>query len=389
MIITSTKKKKPHIVDNIQKLVDSAGETQFKNIYKNLQTEIKDKIITKLLKKVDIQNKQIEKYKEEILSLKNDLVYLLKRVIISKIEEKINSPNSKLNKNYNKLNNNFSSSTHKYDTSTFSPSNNISSQLNTFSKIFKQTENNNIINTNINNKISFDTSNIYSINNPQSEIDIKITNYINSIYKHNFVKNETNINDYYSLNKKENIFEEIFQKKMNNKNNDLHIGTDPCYNKKYHLHNNRSQRNISSSTKTKRPNESIEERRKNKKLSSSMINIKKKYEYMTDYNEEFEENKDNENDEDNLSNIKGKINLIIKNNNSGNKYLKVKKKNEEINNENENKLTKIKSFKNKTNGLYSFTGINKSNHNTTLKKKIKKNNHFIPLSRSPFLANKF
>ena len=59
MIITSTKKKKPYVIDNIQKLVDSAGETQFKNIYKNLQAEIKDKIITKLLTKLDIQNKQI------------------------------------------------------------------------------------------------------------------------------------------------------------------------------------------------------------------------------------------------------------------------------------------------------------------------------------------
>ena len=108
MIITSTKKKKPNKIDNIQKIIDSAGTTQFKNIYKNLQTEIKDKIITKLLSKLDIQNKQIEEYKQEIISLKNDLVYLLKRVILSKNEEKNNSINAKTNKNDNKYINNYS-----------------------------------------------------------------------------------------------------------------------------------------------------------------------------------------------------------------------------------------------------------------------------------------
>ena len=391
MIISNTKKKKPYIIDNIQKLVDSAGETQFKNIYKNLQPEIKDKIITKLLTKLDFQNKQIEKYKEEILSLKNDLVYLLKRVIISKNEEKINSINSKLKKHYNKINNNFSSLSNNYDTSTFSPSSHISSQLKSFSQFYNQTENNN----NINNKVSFDISNINPMNNAQNEIDIKINNYINSIYKHNFAKNETNINDYYSLNKKENIFEEIFQKKVNNKNNELYIGTDPCYNKKNHLHNNRSQRNILS-TMAKRPNESIEERKKNKKLSSSMINIKNKYEDMTDYkdNDKHEEYKDDENERVNMHKMKGKMNIIIKNNNYGNKYLKVKKKNEDANDnnsENENKISKNKSFKNKTqqNGFYSVTGGNKIKHNTSLKKKIQRNHHYIPMNRSPFLANKF
>ena len=399
MIITSTKKKKPNIIDNTQKLIDSAGETQFKNIYKNLQAEIKDKIISKLLSKLNEQNKQIEKYKEEILALKNDLVYLLKRVIISKNEEKINSLNSKLKKNYNKLhNNNFSSSSHNYDSSTFSPVHNTSSQLKSFNNFYNQTENNNI-----NNKLSFDVSNIYPINNNQSEIDIKISNYINSIYKHNFAKNETNINDYYSLNKKENVFDEIFHRKNNaNKNSDLYVGTDPCMHKKKNLYNNRSQRNISSSM-TKRPIESNEGKKKNKRLSSSMVNIKNKYEYMTECknNDEYEENEDDKNisknnyfdDENDIIKVQGgKMNIIIKNNNYTNKYLKVKKKKDDSSiPSNSSQLSNYKSFKNKTqhNGFYSVTGGNKINHNTALKKKIKRNNHYIPLNRSPFLANKF
>lgn len=206
MIITSTKKKKPNIIDNIQKFLDTAGETQFKNIYKNLQVEIKDKIITKLLSKLEIQNKQIENYKQEIISLKNDLVYLLKRVIISKNEEKIYVSNAKTKKNFNKLN-----KANNYDISSFSPLNNTSSQIKSFNNFNNHLENNN-------NKLSFDITNIYPINSNQSEIDIKINNYINSIYKHNFLKNETNINEYYSLNKKENLYEVFFLKKSNTNN---------------------------------------------------------------------------------------------------------------------------------------------------------------------------
>ena len=71
---------------------------------------------------------------------------------------------------------------------------------------------------------------------------------------------------------------------------------------------------IVSSTITKRPKESIKERKKNKKLSSSMINIKNKYEYMTDYkdNEKPEEYKDDENEGVNMHKMKGKMNIIPK-----------------------------------------------------------------------------
>ena len=382
MIITSTKKKKPTKIDNIQKLIDSAGETQFKNIYKNLQVEIKDRIITQLLSKLDKLKKQLEESKQEIISLKNDLVYLLKRVILTRNEEKLNPHNTKMKRNYSKLVKNFTLS-NNYNTSTFSPTNNSIIQLKSFSSFYNQTENNNP-----NNKLSFDFPNN---NSNQNELDIKISNYINSIYKHNFLKNETNINEYYSLNKNENLFEEIFLKKNNKKNNELYSGTDPCLNKKNQLHNNHSQRNISLSL-TKRQIESIDDRKKNKKLSSSMINIKNKNEYINDYksNDEFEENQEEYDDESDEIKYKtnGKMNIIIKNNNYGNKYLKVKKRSGELNTPNNNQLNNFKSFKNKThyNGFYH---VNKNNKNDSLKTKIKRNNHYIPLNRSPFLANKF
>ena len=217
MIISGTKKKKPNKIDNMQKLIDSAGETQFKNIYKNLQVEIKDQIITKLLSKLNILNKQIEEYRQEITSLKNDLVYLLKRVILTKNEEKLNSPNSK-KQNYYKLTKNYSSTSNNYNSVLCSPLNSTT-QMKSFSYLCNQTDINNNNNNN-GNKLSSEVSNLYPINNIQSDLDIKVNNYINSIYKHNFLKNDTNVNEYYSLNKKESLFEEIFQNKGNQKHTD-------------------------------------------------------------------------------------------------------------------------------------------------------------------------
>ena len=379
MIITSTKKKKPNKLENIQKVIDSAGETQFKNIYKNLQTEIKDKIITNLLSKLDKQNKQIEEYKKEIMALKNDLVYLLKRIIILKNEERTNGnakvKNNKLKKNTTKTNN-------MHNSPTFSILNNTSSQ-----NLYNQTENNII---NINKLSSFNNLNSCPINNMQNELDTKINNYINSIYKHNFLKNETNINDYYSLNKTDNLFEEIFQKKNTGINNELFIGNEPNMNKKKNLHSNNSKRNISSPL-TKRQIESIDDRKKNKHFSSSMVNIKNRNNYINDYKtyDEFEENinnSDNACENDNSYKKGGKMNITINDNNFGNKYLKVKKKSADFNTH-YNQMNNYKTSKH--NGFYSVTIGNKVNYNNDLKKKIKRNNHYIPLNRSPFLVNKF
>ena len=388
MIISGTIKKKPNRIDNIQKLIDSAGETQFKNIYKNLQTELKDKIITKLLSKLNILNKRVEEYKQEIISLKNDLVYLLKRVILTKNENKLNR-NYKNKLNYNKLIKN-STTNNLNNNRAFSPLNNTMSQLKSFSNFYNQTEINNN-NTTINN--NFESPNLHPINNIQNELDIKINNYINSIYKHNFLKNETNINYYYSLNKKENLFEEIFQKKNGSKYTELYLGTEPNINKKNVLKNNRSQRNISASL-LKRPIESSDKIRK--RISTSMANIKNENAYISnnkfgeirDNNEGYyEDEKEDDKEEDNNNE---KLNIINTNNNKEKNYLKVKKKRRELNIET-NHLNNYKNFKNKTfhRGFYSNTNGNKTCTHNYAKKKNIKNNKFIPLNRSPFIINKF
>lgn len=385
MIISGTKKKKPNKIDNMQKLIDSAGETQFKNIYKNLQVELKDQIITKLLSKLNLLNKQIEEYRQEINSLKNDLVYLLKRVILTRNEEKLNSPNSK-KQNYYKLTKNYSSTSNNYNSVFCSPLNSTT-QMKSFSYLCNQSD---INNNNNGNKLSHEGSHLYPINNFQSDLDIKVNNYINSIYKHNFLKNDTNINDYYSLNKKESLFEEIFQKKSNQKHPDYYIGTEPKMNKKNPLHNNRSQRNISASL-IKRPIESMEEKKRRKKMSASMTNMINENVYINDYRikDELEENLYDFEDENDKKNKSDKINIIIPNNNKGNNYLKVKKKSDDLTVK-KNQINNYKSFKNRTqHNVFSENSGNKTCTNSGIKKKTNRTNHYLSLNRSPFIANKF
>ena len=377
-MITGARKKKPIIVDNIQKLIDSAGETQFKNIYKNLQVEIKDKIITKLLSKLNILNKQIEDYKNEITSLKNDLVYLLKRVILSKNEEDLNK---KIN--FNKLYNNNSTKNNNLKNAFLSPMNNTISQIKPYSNIYNQTYSNNNY---YNNKIGYDNSNLFPVN-AQNELDIKINNYINSIYKKNFLKNDTNINEYYSLNKKENLFNEIFHKKNNLKYSENYLSTEPLLNNRSPLSHNRSQRNISASL-IKRPLEPEEEKRKQIKFSSSMVNIKNKKNYIN-YNNFDENQEENEDDSSINKNEEGKMKIVIKNNNTRKKSFNVKKKSGDLNLSNK-QLNNYKSFKNKTqhNGFHSTANGNKINFNSGKKKKNIKNNNNLPLNRSPLIPNK-
>ena len=138
-----------------------------------------------------------------------------------------------------------------------SPMNKTIAQIKPYSNIYNQTDTNNNF---INNKIGCDSSNLFPFSNTQSGLDIKINNYINSIYKHNFLKNDTNINDYYSLNKKEKLFDEIFHKKINLKYSQYYIGTDPLLNKRSPLTHNHSQRNISASL-IKKPIEHEEEKK--------------------------------------------------------------------------------------------------------------------------------
>lgn len=90
------------VIQNNDDLIKEAGNTIFENIYKNCQNEIKDKIITKLLDKIQQLIKKIEIIEKENKKMKDNFIYVLKRILSSKEQS---YPYSNYNYNIKKLNN--------------------------------------------------------------------------------------------------------------------------------------------------------------------------------------------------------------------------------------------------------------------------------------------
>ena len=221
MMITSYKKQKPQFKDeNLKKLIDSAGETQFKNIFTKMKDEVKNTIITKLLSKLEKQQKQIEQYKQEIISLKNDLTYILKRVLL--LKDQIPYSKNNLNKNYRTATN-----SKKYIF-------NLNKNINSNSLIFN-------LNNSSTNVLTESNINTDRNNTPRNMIN----NYLNSIYKNNLIHNSTGIGSKFLLGKKDNLYKEIFL------SNDKNISEDIQKNKTYQKSNNRSHENIFINVKRK------------------------------------------------------------------------------------------------------------------------------------------
>jgi len=343
MIISNNKRTKPKNIDNIEKIIEG-GEIKFQSIYKNLKNKLKEELTSKLISRLfnllEKQKNQIEEYKKEISALKNNLVYILKRILLSKNEDKNNLKNNSKMKNYNNIIKNYSVTTNNTTFTSFSPKYQSYSNLKLFHSFYDRNEIAKENNSTYKNDIPF------QFNKPQTELDTKINNYINSIYKHNFSKNETNINNYYFLDKAENINDEISQKVRNKSKIRAHSTLNS---------NNNSKTNISSSRIKKRSCNEIN----HKKLSKSISNI------------------NNDNYED-MSVSQYNIN--------DSQCLKVKKNISDKYFNNTLKLKENKSYKNVSNIIHG----NKKNkkYNINLKKKMNKTNHYIPINRSPFIVNK-
>ncbi len=84
--------------DNYEELINEAGNTIFENIYKNCKTEIKNQIITNLLLKIQEKNKLISSLEKENKKLKDNFIYVLKRILSNK--EDYNKNNNALITNY-------------------------------------------------------------------------------------------------------------------------------------------------------------------------------------------------------------------------------------------------------------------------------------------------
>jgi hypothetical protein len=328
---------------------ESIYSQRMKKLYKEIKEEIKNIVITKLHNQVQKLIKELNNLNKENLIIKNDLIYILKRILNNKAEY------NNTNTNYNIYNsNNFRNNSCINLNSNISPNNANSSSI-TLNKSLLSSEINVNCNNNYNNYNNRNTSrtkinimktqdNIGNIldseqnkyfldKNKFKNIDNKIDSYLNSLYKHNCIGNHIGYENNYNLNKSKGIYDELF----NTQNSILESKI-----------NHNSQKNIRISVDDKTE----------KGKSYSMKKIKNNSKYFN-YRKKIEHFKLNLN-----KNEKNNLNIST-------------------NKKNKNKRKIINENKMNRNGNDSVS------NNMTSGKKSNSKIKIIYTNRSPFLINKF
>ena len=193
--------------------------SQFYDLFKEIQNEIKDKVISKFLYTIEQQAKELQQVKKENTLLKNQLTYILKRILLNKNDyisavktNKLNNLNSSIN----------------YNRSMIIKDNNRRS--NSMMRPLKSCGNYRTINDNFDpDKVQsrYKESNSLVIihgadnNNTNNNVDNKISGYLNSLYRHNFSNSNKAGNDYF-LNKNQTLYDELFQ----NKNGSYYLNSE-------------------------------------------------------------------------------------------------------------------------------------------------------------------
>lgn len=197
-----------------EELIDGAGNTVFENIYKNCQNEIKDKIITKLLSKIEEQNKYINTLEKENKKIKDNFIYVLKRILSNK--EEYNTYNNLSNISFT----NNSTSRNKYESR-----NKAEYRIRQSSTSREKTQTNySVIDNKKNSKYIFDINSSIDNMSVGDSPDYKKNNnninekkakkYLNALYRSNFGGAEgTPYSNF--INKNTSIYDELFPKNLN------------------------------------------------------------------------------------------------------------------------------------------------------------------------------
>ena len=243
--------------ENSEQLIQQAGETIFENIYKNCEHEIKDEIITKLLLKIKQQNKKIESLEKENKKIKDNFIYVLKRILSTKDEYCY----------YNRSNNfilNNSTSRNKTNNSrnaSYSLRNDSKEIYNTNYSIIDPYNKNKIkYDININN--SYDNLSVGESSEENQKNDIKeakAKKYLNALYRNNFNTNPENPEGVqYSnfINKNMPLYEELFPKQEPKKY--IYTENDYSYESPYRSIKDSAKRNRSSCFRNKNRLDDIE-----------------------------------------------------------------------------------------------------------------------------------
>lgn len=210
--------------DNGMKEEENEYNNPLKKLYKEIQNEIRNIVITKMHNQIGKLIKEIKKLKKENAIIKNDLIYILKRILNNKNEYNFISQ-----KTYNlgsnsciNLNSNINSSMIYSNNSTI----NLNKSKNSFISIDKTINVNrntsrpkislmrspekieNFINSEHNTK--YGQSTYHLDRNKYKNFDSKIDSYLNSLYKHNFIDSHIGSESIYNLNKNKGIYDELF-----------------------------------------------------------------------------------------------------------------------------------------------------------------------------------
>ena len=202
--------------ENKAQSVDEFDKSGYDPILKEVQNEIKDKVITKYLSTIQQQSKELNELRKENTLLKNQLTYILKRILLNKSDFNQAVKTTRINNLNNSL----------YYNKSMVVNNNNKNSNNSMLRPLRSVENYRVVSDNLykdNNNSSTNINIIGSENNGQlntsSAVDNKISSYLNSLYRHNF--NNGNRNNYF-LNKKSTLIEELFP----NKNNSFYLSTE-------------------------------------------------------------------------------------------------------------------------------------------------------------------
>ena len=339
---------------------DETEELQKYELNKEIQNEIKDKVISRLLLAVERQYKELMAIKKENESLKSHLTYILKRIILYKNEFNIERKNGS-NIGPIKIKNSFfkdfsrmkSSKNNKHVRSVEANRRKLDNNMfETATKKF--------------NKSRIDDNYIYQ---PKSNknVDLKVKGYLNKIYRENFLKTRNVLTN--NLDKKQTIYKELFpsaQKNYNTINHDETFLTEKTDYLKLFKNNTTIKDNSYLDTEgNKSPlneDRKIRIKRINPKKTDGFFKIKDyNEELIKDINLDYLDYNYNDNDNDNNDNE-----------NSYNDYNRNRNKNQ---NHNHNHNQRKSNF------------YNKSNKNT-YGDKIRAKKELLYMKRSPFLVNK-
>ena len=304
---------------------NDVDRSQHYDLLKEVQNEIKDKVISKYLYTIEHQAKELDQLKKENTLLKNQLTYILKRILLNKYDYNSAARANKLNNLNSAIN---------YNRSMLINDNNLKS--NAMLRPLRSVENYRIVPDKITSRYKENDNspvNIQSLDtntnpNNNDSLNSKISGYLNSLYMHNF--GNTNGGNL-SLNKNQTLYDELFP----NKNSSYYLNIEEPI----------MEENIKYRSAKKRENNSANSRYLNKKNIAGNKSRRKNY-------------------------------------STGKRY-KSKYLDTSINNSSAKKRNKENSYLDH----YEKGKYNTVNNTRTQKNKIKK--PIIYMKRSPFIANKF